>query len=295
MDKRVLKGYAFVILSGIIFGFMPFMANYVYTNGVTPVSMVLFRNMFSLPVLAVLAYTEKKTLKIPKKALPSISIISLLGGSITPMLLFASYKFIDSSTATIFHFVYPAFVLVIGVIFLRYKTNLQSILSVLLCVFGVAMFNTGDIKLNITGTVLALVSGITYALYIIFVSMFKYKAQISGFLFGFYISLISCIIMFIICALSNQLAFPVGFAPTVVTVFFAIVVNVGAVILFQQGTFIIGGEIASVLSTTEPITSVIVGVTLLSEAITVKSVIGAVAVITASVLISVSKLKVKDK
>lgn len=291
MKKSVLKGYSFVILSGIIYGFMPLIANYVYDNGVTPLSLVFFRNLFSLPVLAILAFIDKKTLKIPKKALPSISFIALFGGSVTPMLLFLSYRFIDSSTATVLHFVYPAFVLLIGVVFLKQKTNLRNIISVFLCVFGVAMFNVGDIKLDVTGTSLALVSGVTYAIYIVLVSRFKYKSEISGFLFGFYISLISSVLMFLICLLTKQLAFPVGVTSWLVTVLFAIVVNVGAVIIFQQGTFIIGGEKAAVLSTTEPITSLVVGIALLGEQVSVNSVIGAVAVITASILISASKNK----
>ena len=291
MEKRIIKGYAFVIISGIIYGFMPLIANYVYDNGVTPLSLVFFRNLFSLPVLAILAFIDKKTLKIPKKALPSISFIALFGGSVTPMLLFLSYRFIDSSTATVLHFVYPAFVLLIGVVFLKQKTNLRNIISVFLCVFGVAMFNVGDIKLDVTGTSLALVSGVTYAIYIVLVSRFKYKSEISGFLFGFYISLISSVLMFLICFLTKQLAFPVGVTSWLVTVLFAIVVNVGAVIIFQQGTFIIGGEKGAVLSTTEPITSLVVGIALLGEQVSVNSVIGAVAVITASILISASKNK----
>lgn len=291
MEKRIIKGYAFVIISGIIYGFMPLIANYVYDNGVTPLSLVFFRNLFSLPVLAILAFIDKKTLKIPKKALPSISFIALFGGSVTPMLLFLSYRFIDSSTATVLHFVYPAFVLLIGVVFLKQKTNLRNIISVFLCVFGVAMFNVGDIKLDVTGTSLALVSGVTYAIYIVLVSRFKYKSEISGFLFGFYISLISSVLMFLICLLTKQLEFPVGVTSWLVTVLFAIVVNVGAVIIFQQGTFIIGGEKAAVLSTTEPITSLVVGIALLGEQVSVNSVIGAVAVITASILISASKNK----
>ena len=134
---------------------------------------------------------------------------------------------------------------------------------------------------------------VTYASYIVFVSRFKYKNEISGFLFGFYVSLAGSIAMFIMCIATNQLSFPQGILPSIVTVLFAIGINVGAVILFQQGTFIIGGEKAAVLSTTEPITSVVVGITLLSEKLTVASVIGAVAVISASILISLSKEKNK--
>ena len=40
---------------------------------------------------------------------------------------------------------------------------------------------------------------------------------------------------------------------------FANLVTTGAVVLFQQGAFIIGGEKASILSSVEPATSVIVG------------------------------------
>jgi drug/metabolite transporter (DMT)-like permease len=69
-------------------------------------------------------------------------------------------------------------------------------------------------------------------------------------------------------------------------VIFALLVNVGAVVLFQCGTFLIGGQKASVLSTFEPITSLLVGLTVFHESVTVLSVVGAALVLSASVLIA---------
>ena len=61
-------------------------------------------------------------------------------------------------------------------------------------------------------------------------------------------------------------------------------INIGAVMLFQSGAFIIGGQRAAILSTFEPITSLVVGYFAFSEAVTPLSILGSVLVIAASVV-----------
>ena len=123
MQSKTAKGYLFAILSAVIFGCMPLMSSFVYADGVTPMTLVFLRNALSLLPLGLLAYKEHGSLKIPVKLLPSISLIAVLGCSITPILLFTSYQFIPSGTATVFHFAYPAFVVVGGIIFLKEKAT----------------------------------------------------------------------------------------------------------------------------------------------------------------------------
>ena len=101
MDNKNLKGCLFAVLSAIIYGSMPLMAKYVYADGVTPLTLVFLRNLFSVVPLAILAYREKKTLKIPVSALPAIGFMSLLGCCLTPVLLFSSYQYIPSGLATV--------------------------------------------------------------------------------------------------------------------------------------------------------------------------------------------------
>jgi drug/metabolite transporter (DMT)-like permease len=67
------------------------------------------------------------------------------------------------------------------------------------------------------------------------------------------------------------------------------------VVLFQQSAFLIGGEGTSILSTLEPITSVIIGVVIFHEPFGIRLLIGTILVILASVITVFFSLLKRDK
>lgn len=290
MNAKMYKGYIYAILSAVIFGCMPLMAKHIYASGVTPMTLVFLRNLLALPSLAILAWMQGRTLKVPVKSLPSISLISLIGCCVTPMLLFSSYQYIASGTATVFHFIYPSIVVVAGIVFLRKKAQLGSILSVIICCAGVALFYTPGEPLDPWGSFLALFSGVTYATYTVLLSTFRYT-KVTGFLFSFYVAAIATVFTFIVCTVSGNLALPADAMGWIMCIIFAFLVTTGAVVLFQQAAFIIGGERTSILSTLEPTTSVIVGILIFHEALNIRTVLGSVLVILASILIAVFDMR----
>lgn len=292
--KQLFKGYIFIILSALIFGLMPLMAKYVYADGVTPATMVLFRNLFSMPVLALLALASKSSIKPSPKELPKISLIAIMGCCLTPLLLFSSYNYIPSGTATVFHFIYPAAVVIGELIFFKNKLGYGRMMSVIMCVGGIALFYDPSSATDPLGSMFALLSGLTYAIYIILLAGYKNKER-SVFTFSFFVSAISTVVMLAVCLLTNQLSLPRSLFGWCLAIFFALIVNVGAVVLFQRGTFLIGGSRASVLSTLEPITSVFAGVLFMSEKINVFTLIGTLLVIAASVLIALCDIKQQKK
>ena len=292
MNAKTVRGYIFAILSAVIFGCMPLMARYIYADGVSPSTLVFLRNFLALPSLAVLAYLQRKSLKVPAKVLAPIAAISFFGCCLTPILLFTAYNYIASGTATVFHFIYPAVVVLSGILFLKKKAKAEALISVGLCIIGVALFYDPAQPINLAGSALALGSGITFALYVLLLAGFRHR-EISGFLFSFYVAAASAVIAFIICIVTGQLALPQTVTGWGLCLLFALAVTTGAVFLFQRGTFLIGGEKTSILSTLEPITSVVVGIVVFHEKATFKSVLGAVLVISASVLIAVFDIKKK--
>jgi drug/metabolite transporter (DMT)-like permease len=96
---------------------------------------------------------------------------------------------------------------------------------------------------------------------------------------------------FIACVTTNNLALPETMKGWGLCLLFAISVTVGAVVLFQQATFMIGGEKTSILSTLEPITSVVIGILILKEQTNPTVYIGSALVVTASLLIAVADMK----
>ena len=292
MNKKIVSGYIFAILSAVIYGCMPLMAKYIYMDGVTPTTLVFLRNFLALPILAVLALMQKKTLKIPLRAMPSLAIISLFGCCLTPILLFMSYNYISSGTATVFHFVYPCLVLLIGAMFLKKKLKAATIISVAVCFIGICMFYNSADTFNLTGGALAVLSGLTFAIYVAMLPTFKYK-EVSGFLFTFYVIAISSVATFIVGLCTKSLSFPATLRGWGLCVLFAIAVTAIAVVLFQESAFRIGSEKTSILSALEPTTSVIIGILVFSEPASVRSVIGTVLVILAGIIIAISDMKSK--
>ena len=268
------------------------MAKHIYADGVTPISLVFLRNSFSLLPLAILAYREKRTLRIPLKLLPSISLIAFLGCCITPILLFSSYQFIPSGTATVFHFIYPAVVVVSEILFLKNKAHAGNVISVILCVVGISLFYSPDEPLNLAGSALSLLSGITFAGYVVLLAHFDNR-DVSGFLFCFYVIVMSSIAALIICIGTNSLVLPSSLKGWGLCVLFSLLVTTGAVALFQHSAFLIGSERTSILSTLEPITGVLIGVIVFGEPLGPRTVIGSVLVVAASILIAVFDLRKK--
>lgn len=289
----LIKGYSFAILSAVIFGCMPLMASYIYADGASPMTLVFLRNFLALPPLAVLALLEKKTLAVPVKALPTIALIAGMGCCFAPALLFSSYRYIPSGTATTFHFIYPAVVVLAGLLFFRRRAQIGNILGVVMCILGVFLFYAPGEALDWNGSALALLSGVVFAVYVLLIPGFAYRKTVSGFLFSFYIAACSSVIMFLVCVLTGNLALPRSLFGWLLCAGFALVVNAGAVVLLQQAIFTIGGERASILSTLEPITSILLGVAVFHETLTVRTVIGSVLVIGAGVLIAALDLRKK--
>ena len=123
-------------------------------------------------------------------------------------------------------------------------------------------------------------------MYVVLLANFKRK-ELSGWVLSFYISLICSVLLLVVCLATDKLALPQSFMGWGLSIIFAVAINVGAVVLFQGGTRIVGGEKASILSTFEPITSVLVGILVFNEAMSWRAAIGTALVVAASVLITV--------
>lgn len=288
--NQIRKGYLYVVLSAILFGCMPLGAKYIYANGVNALSLVFYRNCLAIPVMILLVVRRKESLFVTSKQLPQIIWLAAVGCCLTPVLLFTSYQYISSGTATTFHFIYPAMVIFGGTVLFRQKARPGQLLCVLLCTAGVGMFYAPGEALHPLGSLLALLSGITYAIYILFLSRSQ-LGTLSGVKLSLYMAMVCSTIMLAVCLATGQFTLPATPACWLVCFVFSVALCVGAVVLFQRGTFLIGGQKASILSTFEPITSIFVGILVFHEPFSWRTVLGALCVVAAAILIAAQDLR----
>ena len=286
--KASTKGALYVILSAVIFGCMPLMSKFIYQGGVNAITLVLLRNALALPALAVILAIKKEPMAVTWVQAKKLTLLSLVGIMLTPVLLFSSYNFIPSGMATTVHFVYPVFVLVLCVVFWKEKLSIGKLMCVLLCTAGILAFYEPGQQSNIGGILIAFASGVTFAIYLVYLEkcrlgkMHPYKSM-------FYMASICSVGLLVGLLATGNLALPQDGKTWLLCVVFSLSLTLGATVLLQVGVQMIGSQKAAILSTFEPITSVVVGVAVFREQLTARNVIGVALILAAVILLT--KLK----
>lgn len=282
-----LKGTISVIISAIVFGGMPLMAKVYYREGGNAVNLSLYRFLLILPFLYILIKKEKDlSLKITKEEFKKILLMSGIGFSPTALLLYMSYNYIPSGMATTIHFMYPVFVILGCVLFYKEKISPIKIMAVILCTLGILMFYDGEGQINILGIALAFASAVVYSFYTVYLDKSGMK-EMNVFKLTFYIYLISAAILFIFSIITKSLTLNITPLGWIMALILSVLVGIGGACLFQLGVRIIGAQNTAILSTFEPITSIIIGVLFLDESFGIKTLFGIIFILVAVILISV--------
>lgn len=279
------KGVLTVIISATIFGITPIMANFVYKNGGNPISLAFYRFLFILPFLYfVIKKDESMDLYVTKEELKSIILVGVLGYGSTGLLLFSSYNYIPSGMATTIHFMYPAFVILGSILFFKGKTNLIKLISVMFSILGVLMFFDSSGSVKIIGIIFAFASSITFAFYTVYVDK-SILRNMNTIKLTFYLCLMACIMTFIFCLITGNVIVKVTPMGWLMSLVLSLSIAY-ALSLFQMGIKIIGSQRAAILSTFEPITSVVLGILLLNESFGLRTILGIIFILISVVLIS---------
>ena len=162
------KGYILGTIAAATYGMNPLFALPLYKAGMNPESVLFFRYMTAIPILAVMIKARGRSFKVSRKETLTLVIMGLLV-AISSLTLFQSYNFMEAGIASTILFVYPIMVALIMSLVFKEKLTMMTGLCLLLALGGISMlYKGGDgTTLSLTGTVLALASALTYAIYIV--------------------------------------------------------------------------------------------------------------------------------
>ena len=287
MSKRAM-GVAAAIISAVVFGMVPLFMKTVIAGGGTTLSGAFYRFALSLPLLFAVIKFKKIPMGITKQEFFKICLVTVFGYGGTAVLLFSSYNFIPTGMSTTIHFVYPVFTILGCIIFLKERVRPLKILCAALCMCSILLFYNGESASSLPGIGLAFLSGITYAFYIIYLKKGGLQ-EMDTIKLIFYMNSVASVMIFIMALASGSFTVHLTAGTWVVTVVFAAVVSLVGVFGFQLGVKYIGPESAAILSTFEPITSLIIGAVLYDEVFSAKALMGCACIL--SSVIIVAKMK----
>lgn len=297
-----MKGILLTMLSAITFGFAFTLGPMTYGDGGSnPTTLTFLRNVLSLPVMFLILRYQGISLKVSRKELASLAILGGVGNAFTTLLLFISFALIDVGIATTIHFIYPVFVTIGCVLFFKEKLGIQKAVSLLIATCGIACFFFGvDVSQGMRGGMflglaLAVISGVTYAFYIIYLDKSGLKHQ-PVFKITFYVALMSTIAVGIYGTAMGELTLttltPKSWG---ISIAFSLLCTVVALSLLQIGITHVGASTAAILTTFEPITSIVCGVLLLGETITGVKILACSLIMIGVVMLSLSRENKNDK
>jgi drug/metabolite transporter (DMT)-like permease len=263
MNAKYVRGYTYAMLSAFLYGCAPFWTTLIYSGGGNPFSVVFYRSFFAIPAVFFLMLRTNSYSRLTRLESRKILVQACLS-AVTSILLFASYNYINSGLATSLHFVYPLCVLIGSVLFFHDHITSMRATCFIVCTIGIFLLYSPGVTNQPFGITLALASGAAYGSLILYLDKSGLKTM-QPFRLAFHLQLFVASIMLIANLVSGTLTLNM----TPLAWFSAIVLGnttcfVGNV-LFQMAVRDIGGQHTSLLSTFEPITSIVVSILVFHE------------------------------
>lgn len=275
--KSSFKGIAMTAGAGIIFGAFPIFTTLFVRFGGDVDSFNLYGFVLTVVFLAAYIAMTKRSFAVPKQAVLWI-VLAGVANVATRILLTYSYQYLDVGIATTLHFLYPLFAALLGALCFREKMPIYKWIAFVVASLSVSLFTTGtQAGGQLIGIILAVTSAVCFALYMLITE----KANLTDLdpvVFVFYVSLVStvgCLFM----GIGGPLIVAVPVKALIVLLLCAIVNNVIAFALQQQGVKYLGAAMTALFSLFEPVFSCVFGVIFLQQAMGIKSVFGIVLIL----------------
>lgn len=287
MNTRT-KGLLATMISAVFFGFIPLFVKTICAGGGNSVSAAFYRFFLSVPVLYIYLKAQGISMRVTRTEFAKIALITIFGYGGTAVLLFSSYNFIPSGMSTTIHFMYPVFTILGCMIFFKEKVSPLKLLCVALCFGGILLFYNGESGGSVLGMALSFLSGVTYAFYTIYLEKSGLQ-KMENLKLIFYMNTVAAAMILVMALLTAQFTLRLTPLAWGTAVFFATATSLIGVLGYQIGIKCIGPQNAAILSTFEPITSVIVGVLVYREAFSARTLLGCLCVLSAVVIVAKMK------
>lgn len=284
-----VKGYIFGVIASASYGTNPIFAKPLYDDGINPDSVLMFRYLLAIPMMILMILSKRQSFTIPRGSIGLLCVLGILM-ALSSLTLFASYLYMPVGIASTMLFVYPIMVALIMSLLFHEKLTPRTMLCLVLALAGISLLYKGEdgATLNLWGTVLVMLSSLSYAIYMVMINRTSART-LNSMKVTLYV-LVSGVSLFIFrMFFFSELTIPkhllswlnvlgIAFLPTAVS-FYCI----------AKAIQYVGSTNTAILGALEPVTAVFLGMIILGEMVTVRESIGIVMILCAVTILVYKK------
>ncbi len=276
------KGYILGIIASASYGMNPLFALPLYKEGMNADSVLFFRYLLAVPILAIMIKARGRDFKLQKNEIWPLICMGLLV-AISSLSLFISYNFMSVGIASTLLFIYPIMVALIMTVAFKEKLSMITLFSIVLAVGGIGMLyqNSDGVSLSMTGSLLVFCSALTYALYIVGVNQFKSLKNMATLKLTFYVLLFGFFLYLVRLDFGRALTYPDQWYAWANILGLALFPTAISFLCTTSAIQYIGSTPTAILGALEPVTAVIIGVAVFGETLSLREITGLVMIITA--------------
>ena len=234
---------------------------------------------FTIATLVVVALAAGRGWAFPESERDWLATLAL-GVTYTAMTLcfFVSLRFLTAGIATIVLYTYPTFVVALSALFLGERVTARKLIALGLATGGIALVvGVGVADIDPLGVGLALGAAVCYAVYTTGSRMLSPSISSRPLMVGVLVGTTGSMLVYGV--LDGGLALPAGRDEWSIVLGLALVSTVLPHLLFYEGVSRLQASRVGVVSTAEPVVTVVLGVILLGEVVTLTVLAGGLLVL----------------
>lgn len=270
-----------VVVSAACFGTLAILTPLAYREGALPLPLLAWRFAFSAVLLATLAtLRDRRALFVSRTELSHYAVLALTGYGAASICFFFALTYADASVVAVLLYAYPALVTVSGWLFLGQKATWQQALAVLVTFLGCALvvgLGSNTMHASWQGIALGLGAAVGYTLFNLLSHRWMGEgSSLTMMTYTFGIAVLLPVIGSIALGGVGSLS-PAAWTPLawVLLGLIVLVPTFIAVVLYLEGIRALGPAQAAVISTLEPLFTIMLAAFVLGERLVPLQLVGA--------------------
>lgn len=280
-----LTGILLIVLSAASFGTLAIFGRYAYAAGMDTFTVLFLRFSIAALVMAILLMARRESLPRGQVLLQLIGM-GALGYAGQSFSYLTAIKFASAGLVALLLYLYPMFVFILSVIVFRERINGIKIIALITALIGTAL-TVDPAGGEWIGILLAIAAAIIYSIYIIVgTGVMKHVSavQSSTVIFA------SAGAVYGAATAINGAHFPAANTGWLAIAGIVLIATVIPVVMFLMGLERIGPTNAAMLSTLEPVVTVLLAAWLFQEQLTPIALLGGVLILIAVILLTRSEI-----
>ena len=283
---RRLTGIILIAISAASFGTLAIFGRYAYAENIDTFTLLFLRFGFSASFMTLMLILRKEP--FPRgRVLAQLIGMGGIGYAGQSFLYLTAIKYASAGLVALLLYLYPFFVAILSIIFLKEKLTRVKAFALALALCGTAL-TVGPVSGQLIGAVMAIVAALGYSIYIIVgANVMKHVSpfQSSTVIFA------SASVVYGLLTFSNGIHLPhTNFGWTVIAGI-VIVSTIIPVTTFLAGLERIGPTNAAMLSTIEPIITVFLATVLFGDKLAPIVLAGGILILIAVVILTRSEMR----